>query len=456
MPQVHTLSIGIRADAKQAAAAIASFNAKLDSIRRTAIAVGSAVAAGFAFKKLWSEFSGTAEHLAKLADASRILGSSLQEAASLEFAAKLSGTNFEALTAATNKMRKSIEAAANAGKPFLGVLDAVKLRSLPLTDQLAAVADHIAAIANPTTRAAAAMEAFGKTGAMLLPFLENGGQAIRNLQDQFTYLTGTLDNSARDAIERATDDLDKLAQSWQAFKIHATIALAPVISQLTDQLIPLLKTIRESASGSGWDLSAIFATAAETVADFGDSLKEVKVNLLALRIAAQEGFNWTSQALFGITQEDIARWKTELQAAEKELHASRFGRAPGQTFRERFEANRTAWAELNAPAPTAGAPSRRAFLEGKANQPATPTPPDKPVEVRLSSDSARLLQSGTVETANELNRMRREQTLAPEMRRLAAETEARNKELRESKETNRHLAKIENNTRNQLQPAALA
>jgi len=89
----------------------------------------------------------------------------------------------------------------------------------------------LAAIEDPTIRAAAAMELFGRSGTQLLPMLSGGARGIEELQEQARKLGLTISTEDAKAAERFTDTLSIM---WRVLKQNVFVigsALVPVLTR---------------------------------------------------------------------------------------------------------------------------------------------------------------------------------------------------------------------------------
>ena len=118
-----------------------------------------------------------------IADLAEKAGTSVEAISSLGYAARRNDVPIEELAAGIEKMQVNITDAARGGKQGQEALAAIGLtadqlgRLLP-EEQFRLLADRIAAIQNPTERAAAAVKIFGRTGTELLPLLLQGSDGI--------------------------------------------------------------------------------------------------------------------------------------------------------------------------------------------------------------------------------------------------------------------------------------
>jgi len=220
----------LAAGLKKARAQLAAFSAAVTGIGRRMSVLGLGALSGMGLAaKAFAEAGGA------LMDMSGRTGMSVEALSELQFAAKQSGVEMEALEGSVRKMQKNIAEAAtgsgSAAKAFSDLgLSAAALLAMSPDQQLEAIADRLGGIQNPAQRAAAAMEIFGKSGAGLLPLMQDGAGGIAALRKQARALGLTM--STEDA--KAADELDdSLAALWMTGKrLYTTIgsALAPVLT----------------------------------------------------------------------------------------------------------------------------------------------------------------------------------------------------------------------------------
>ena len=163
-------------------------------------------------------------------------GFSVETLSELGFAADLSGASMEVLENGIRKMQRTILDAATGMKSaqetlaILG-LTIADLDKLSPEQQFKLIADRLARIEDPTIKAAAAMELFGRGGTQLLPMLAGGAAGIEQLQEQAHKLGLTISTEDAKAAERFRDILSIM---WKVLKQGVFVvgsALVPVLSQ---------------------------------------------------------------------------------------------------------------------------------------------------------------------------------------------------------------------------------
>ncbi len=169
-----------------------------------------------------------ADYGEQLVETSQKTGMAVEELGALKYAAEQSGVGFDQMRMGLTRMQRAAFEAARGSKEqadtfrMLGV--AVQDASGGMrsgTEIFRDVAERIAEMDDPTARAALAMRVFGRSGAELLPLLQEGGAGIDELMQRAEKLGLVMsDQAARDAEEfgDAIDDL-KLSAKGVAIAI---------------------------------------------------------------------------------------------------------------------------------------------------------------------------------------------------------------------------------------------
>ncbi|MCI0362114.1 MAG: phage tail tape measure protein, partial [Planctomycetaceae bacterium] len=157
----------------------------------------------------------------------------------LKFAAEQSGASLEDVEKATKKMAKVVVDAdrglktAKQSLALLG-LSASDLKGKLPDEQLQIVADRLAAIEDPTTRTAAAVEVLGKSGTQLLPMVAN----LRAFREEARRL-GIA------PTEEASKLADALGDAFDAVKSVAGATIFEIGAALAPALLPAAEALKE-------------------------------------------------------------------------------------------------------------------------------------------------------------------------------------------------------------------
>jgi len=214
-------------------------------------------AAGAAVAAAVSHVMDMADHLDELSSQTGMSAEGLQE---LAFAAKLSGSSLEAVAGATNKMQKAL-IEGNTVFERLG-LSAAKLKAESPDQAFKDVAEAIRNLPTAAQQSAAAMEAFGKAGATMLPAILAGfDDAAAKARELGIVLSGADVKAAADL----KDQTDTLAMAWEGVinqfgaAAISSGAMQPVVAELTKTLGELSQWTTDHRS----DIAGVFTVIGE-------------------------------------------------------------------------------------------------------------------------------------------------------------------------------------------------
>ena len=122
------------------------------------------------------------------------------------------------------------------------VQDLAKLRP---EEQFRYLADRIAAVPNPTLRAAAAVKIFGKSGTELLPLLNQGAAGIGRFEQRARELGLVTSTGAAQAALRFSRTLADLTDVLKKCVFVIGSALGPYVEQLTDWITTAAVKVRQ-------------------------------------------------------------------------------------------------------------------------------------------------------------------------------------------------------------------
>jgi len=255
------------------------------------VSIGSAIGAGVA-ALAGSAFAGAVASLAKFAESGSALkdmadrtGLSVENLSELGFAANQTGTDLETVEGAARKMAQTIAKAGAGGKQAVKALadlglTAQELAGLSPDEQLDKIGKAIAGISNPTTKAAAAMAVFGKSGTKLIPLLGDMA-ALRSEAERLGLVMSQEDAEAADALGDAWDTVTAQTGSL-ANQIGA--ALAPAVTSVLEVVQNLI------ADAIGWVNAnrSIMDSVTDLITLFPTFESAAAVAYLGIQVAALE------------------------------------------------------------------------------------------------------------------------------------------------------------------------
>lgn len=255
MTDLAKLVVKLELQAQQYQAALEKAEARLQKFDKasstfsTAIgtAIGGAlVKAGEKLLQFGAAALQNADHLNKL---SQSTGVSVESLSRMQHAANLADVDIDSLAKSLGKMNKAAADAARgndtAKKAFEALDVGIKnadgsLRSTE--DILLDVADRFSKLSDGATKSALAQEIFGKAGARMIPFLNQGKEGIRAMMLEADALGLTLSKDTAQAAEDFNDNLTRLKGVAQGLANAFLREAAPTLEVLTKGFIDTAKS----------------------------------------------------------------------------------------------------------------------------------------------------------------------------------------------------------------------
>lgn len=268
-------ALGIQVDE----AGVAKAEAAMENVTNVVLAVGAAVAtAGAALFAMTESVAGASGRLDDLSKRTGLSTTLLQE---LEYAAKLSGSSLDELTAAFSHLSRNASMAAQgseeAARAFLQAGVQVrdthgKLR--PLDDLLGDVAARFQSMPDGTKKTAMAMSLFGESGGRLIPLLNEGRDGIAALREEAHALGVVMSSDTVQAGAALDDQFDRLHFTLLGFRNAVVAPLLPALNRFAGALVVTGKRLRPVLA----EKSAAWAQR------FGDALEFAANNLEHFRV----------------------------------------------------------------------------------------------------------------------------------------------------------------------------
>jgi hypothetical protein len=213
---------------------------------------GAAAGAAAALVAADAAFIGIAVHAAenanKIYEMSQKTGVAVETLSAFSAVGKIFGVNAEEMGKALEKMNKSAFAAASAsdgaktayGRLGIAVKDANgQLR--PTSDLLLDVSEKFSNMPDGVAKTAYAMQIFGKAGADMIPFLNEGKDGIKEYTEAAEKMGAVLTEQSAAAAHQFTKDLSLMQLSITGVENKIMSALVPSLTVLTDQFVGALE-----------------------------------------------------------------------------------------------------------------------------------------------------------------------------------------------------------------------
>jgi len=246
---IASLIVDIAANQASLVKAVDESNKKLDSITGFAAKAGAALAGAFAVTRVIDFGMQVIDLAGDLTDLSAKTGISTTGLQRLGAATEQSGVGLDKVSTATVKLAKSL---IDGDKSTVGALEKLglsvsSLKQMAPEKQFLAVADAVGGIQNPTEKAWAAMQVFGKGGAELLAAFDGHlTEAAQHAED----LGLIIDEQTVKAADDFGDQLMLLGK--QLMGIVATVVgpLLPALSALGNMLAWVGRDILQPVLGT--------------------------------------------------------------------------------------------------------------------------------------------------------------------------------------------------------------
>jgi plasmid maintenance system antidote protein VapI len=211
--------------------------------------LGMKIAEAFAVKEVFEFVKGQAEVGAQLEKTSKMLGISTEELQHLQYAADLSDVSAETLTHSLGKLQIQLGGGiAGKGGPAIAALQKLGVhtkdaagKTRDMQDILQDAAEGIKKIDDPTKRAAAAVQLFGKSGREMLPMLSKGREGIADLIKEADELGIVMGRDFVENSAKALEQSKKLDWSWRALKGTVAQELYPGFKKFVDIVTKVVK-----------------------------------------------------------------------------------------------------------------------------------------------------------------------------------------------------------------------
>lgn len=251
-----------------------AFGAKVDKVAKgVALAFGAKLAKDAALA-----LAGFVQHGAEVADQmgkmAQSTGVSVEALSGLSYAAKLSDVSTEDLGTSLNHLNKNLAAAAGGGKEQSAAFKALGISVRDSSgnvrgagDVMGELADKFRGMEDGAGKAALAQELFGKSGARLIPLLNQGRDGIAEMtaEAQTFGLVITAETAA--AAEEFNDNLTRLHSMADGVAVQLAANLSPSLNALVGEFI------RATQAGGGMkDVVEFIATGLRGIVTAGDAV----------------------------------------------------------------------------------------------------------------------------------------------------------------------------------------
>lgn len=250
-------------------------------------AVGLGVALGHAFHQ--------ADELGKMAQR---IGIPVEQLSGLRLAADLSGVSMENLGTSIGRLSRNMsEIAGGATNTASRAFQALRISvtnsdgSLKTSAQIMdEVADRFRSMQDGAGKTALAIAIFGRSGAQMIPMLNQGAEALREAREEAEQLGLVVSRRTALAAEAFNDNLRRLRLVTEGVALQLTAQLAPAFAQFTGQMVEAAKqgnVVKSTAEG----IISVFGAVAREISVTTVLFRNIGAELSALGDVLAAGVN---------------------------------------------------------------------------------------------------------------------------------------------------------------------
>lgn len=197
------------------------------------------IVAGFSLRAAMDEIGQFADRAESLGNTAQIIGSTATELSRLHASATPVGIATEQVDKGMMRLARTMSDATRGGeeqvKAFAALgISAEELKSMSIPDVIARIADKFKGSEDGATKSAVAMALMGRSGAELIPWLNQGSEAMTEMADEAQALGAVMGEDAVAAGSALDDQLDRLGIKSQGLKNQFSQELAPALGFIAD------------------------------------------------------------------------------------------------------------------------------------------------------------------------------------------------------------------------------
>ncbi len=256
-------------------------------------------------------------------------GVAVERLSELKYAGELSDVSLESLSTALKKLSVNMNEVAGGGNndaaaafKAIGVAVAGAGGQLRSSDEvLADVADRFAAMEDGAGKTALAIAIFGRSGADLIPLLNQGSKGINSMATEAQQLGVVFGPEFAARSEAFNDNITRLGAAGKGFSQIIASSLLPILNEVTDNLVESAKGANEFSTSFN-PLTEAFRVVMVLGANVAFVLKGVGTEIggIAAQIAALSRGDFSAFSAIGdAMREDAQRARKEFDAYEKRL-----------------------------------------------------------------------------------------------------------------------------------------
>lgn len=300
----------LQQDLNQARQSVDNTMSRIGSAVKGAAGALAALGLGLSVNAFAQWIKGAIDATDVVSDLSQKTGIAIKDIAGLQLWFQKGGTEAGAFESSMVKLSRKI---ADGGDEFTKL--GIKTRDAngglrSNVDVLLDSADAFKEMQDGTAKTALAVELFGKTGAELIPLLNEGSDGLREMNEMAQKLGLTFDQETVDAAGNFNDTLDFLAGALQGVSRQVAAQMLPTLNSMSGAFLTLITQgdgVRKAADVIGTGFKILYTIGVGVVEIFntvGKTIGAAAGQLVAIltgefKMAAQIGREWSADMAQG-------------------------------------------------------------------------------------------------------------------------------------------------------------
>lgn len=188
---------------------------------------------------------GQIKEVDRLAKTSQQIGIPVEALSQLRHVAHLSGISMSELETGVQRLsRNMVDSAGKFADLGISIRDA-NGEMRPTVDVMADVSDLFARMPDGAEKTALAMDLMGRSGAQMIPLLNQGGDALRAMMEEADRLGLTITDETAQAVQNFNDNMTRLGDQMSGIALIVTSELAPVLEKISDVVVDAAKAFQD-------------------------------------------------------------------------------------------------------------------------------------------------------------------------------------------------------------------
>jgi hypothetical protein len=270
---------------------IARTNQQLGAFGSVLKGIGQGVSLGLIVRAFQSVVDG----LDQIEERSQALGLTISGLQEIQYAAQFSGIGVENLDVALSRLNKQLDAAGAGSKEASRTFNdlGIKVKEangavISTEEALLQIADKFKTYRDGAEKSALAQELFGRSGAKLIPFLNQGREGLEKLREEARKLGIVMGEDDVKAAAQFNDEVDKLKTVVLDLARDLVGTVLPTLNRFAQELQIGLSTFgsfKEALIQGGWNVDP-FKSLDENIKASRDEIDKLYTKMVSMQDAA--------------------------------------------------------------------------------------------------------------------------------------------------------------------------